>query len=293
MKKTLLIQSPAKINITLWVKEKRTDGYHEIASIMQTISLCDTIIIQEIKEEDIIIETNSKLVPTNHENLVHKAARLVYEKFNIKQSHMFKIQKNIPVAAGLAGGSSNAAATIVGLLRMYEIPITLPELLELGSKIGSDVPFLMHGGTAIATGRGEQLIFCDPPKSYYYVLLIIPKDILISTKWAYENYTPFSNERKNELFKNILPNYQNKNILELKKFLFNDLETVSFQRYPELQEIKDYLNNNYKCVALMSGSGPAIFALFDDKFGALQASQNIDRVKYNVFVEHTTRTWFR
>ncbi|MBI3039591.1 4-(cytidine 5'-diphospho)-2-C-methyl-D-erythritol kinase, partial [bacterium] len=282
MKKTLILQAPAKINICLWVKEKRSDGYHEIASLMQTLTLSDTITLQDCRTEGIHIECDDPAVPKGAENLVHKAACLILERFNIPPSIIIRIEKRIPIAAGLAGGSTDAAAVMAGMVRMYEKMLPMVELMTLSQKIGSDVPFVMHGGLAIASGRGENLSFHEPPKPSFFVVIAVPKKVSVSTKWAYENYAPGENSRKEELFNKIFPCYKKRDIESLKNLVFNDLESVTLQRYPEVQEIKETLLEDGNGVVLMSGSGPSVFGLFEDRSSAVKAASRLNQEKVNV-----------
>ncbi|NLI75343.1 MAG: 4-(cytidine 5'-diphospho)-2-C-methyl-D-erythritol kinase [Candidatus Riflebacteria bacterium] len=289
MKKTLIVQAHAKINVGLWVKERRPDGYHEIASLMQSISLADTITIHEVKEPGLRIECSHPLVPLGPDNLVHKAAKIVLEHFRLPANHLFQIGKAIPVAAGLAGGSSDAAAAMLGLVRMYDQPITVPQLMDLALKVGSDVPFVLHGGLALATGRGENLVFHDPPRPPLSVVVAVPKGVQVSTKWAYENYQPGQNPRKEEMFSQILPALRGRRLADLRQVVFNDLESVTLHRHPEVAELKDRLASTGSGVVLMSGSGPAVFGLFEERKAAALAASHLDQTRFDVFLEHTVR----
>ncbi|HEY9068641.1 MAG TPA: 4-(cytidine 5'-diphospho)-2-C-methyl-D-erythritol kinase [Candidatus Ozemobacteraceae bacterium] len=289
MKRTLIVQAPAKINIGLWVKGKRADGYHELASLMQTISLSDTIAIRETREDGLRTECNHPDVPTGPANLVHKAATLLLQRLGIAPRLLIQIEKRIPVAAGLAGGSTDAAAVMLALTRFYDSSLPLVELMELSQSIGSDVPFVMHGGLALATGRGENLSFHEAPKPPYVVVIAVPKNVQVSTKWAYENYQPGDNTRKEELFKTLLPAYRERNIQLLRKNLFNDLESVTLHRHPEVARIKETLAASGTGAVLMSGSGPSVFGLFDDRRDAFAAASALDPETVDVFVEHTQR----
>ncbi len=290
MKKTLIVQAPAKINIALWVKEKRPDGYHELESIMQSISLSDTLTIQEVKESGLFIECNHPAVPTGPENLVHKAAMVLLERWNIPPHLHIRIEKKIPVAAGLGGGSSDAAAILGGIARLYDKPMALPDLLEIAAGIGSDVPFLLHGGLALATGRGEKLTYAEPPRPPLVVVIANPKGVQVSTKWAYQNYTPGDNARKEERFKQVLQAYRRRDLDTLKRVTFNDLENVTLQGYPEVARIKEAMKKEPTGLVLMSGSGPTVFGLYHERKAAVQAISMLDQNKVNVFLEHTTRT---
>jgi len=289
MKKTLIIQAHAKINVGLWVKERRSDGYHEIASLMQMISLSDTVTIHEMKEEGIRIECNRPEVPLGPENLAHKSAKLLMERFKIAPSHVIHIEKNIPVSAGLGGGSTDAAAVMVGLARMYDRPVTVPQLMDIALSVGSDVPFVLHGGLALASGRGENLVFHEPPKPPFSVVVAVPNGVQVSTKWAYENYHPGDNARKGELFNQVLLAYRNREVANLRTLLFNDLESVTMHRHPEVGELKERLSASGEGVVLMSGSGPAVFGLFPDRRSAAKAASNLDSEKCRIYLEQTIK----
>lgn len=289
MKHTIIISAPAKINIGLWVKHKRQDGFHEIASIMQSISLADTLTLKEVNEPGINIFCDNKNVPTDSSNLVYKAADLFMKHHGIEPALAINIEKKIPVAAGLAGGSTDAAATLIGLSRLYERSMMFNDIMELASQIGSDVPFVLHGGLAVAMGRGERLSFYDAPRTAYTVVVVVPSNIGVSTKWAYENYVPGNNEFKARAFDRILAAYQSRDIRTLRNIVFNDLESVTLPANPEVGRIKQILDSTGSGLILMSGSGPAVFGLFEDKKSALNAVRGLDGLPVEVFIEHTTR----
>lgn len=289
MKKTLILQAPAKINIALWVKQKRPDGYHELASIMQTISLADTITLKEIGEPGIRIFCDNPDVPLDASNLVHRAATVFLDRFSIEPRLAINIDKKIPVAAGLAGGSTDAAAVLTGLARLYDKAVTIPDIMNMATTIGSDVPFVVHGGLALAEGRGEKLSFYEPPKPPLVVVIAVPVGVSVSTRWAYENYHPGNNQAKEKAFGEILHAYRRRDIEALKSLVFNDLESVTLHRHPEVLKIKELLNSTGEGVAMMSGSGPSVFALFTDRRRAMNAVKNLDGMAVNVFIEHITR----
>lgn len=289
MKKTLIIQAPAKINICLWVKEKRPDNYHEIASLMQTVTLSDTITLQEVKDEGIFIECNHPGVPNGPDNLAYKAAMLIMEHCQIPPRILIRIEKRIPVAAGLAGGSSDAAAVMIGLVRMYDKSLLAPDLMNLAKLIGSDVPFMIRGGLAMASGRGEILSFYESPRPPLAALIAVPKNIEVSTRWAYENYHPGENAHKSEVFPEILPFFKRRDLTSLREKSWNDLESVTFQRHPEVAAIKEKLLSFGKGLVMMSGSGPSVFGLFEDRKVAAHAASVFDPNKVDLYLENTSR----
>jgi len=289
MKKTLIVQAPAKINIALWVKHKRQDGFHELASIMQTISLADTITIKEIGEPGIRIFCDNPEVPVDASNLVHRAATVFLDRFSIEPRLAINIEKKIPVAAGLAGGSTDAAAVLTGLARLYDKSVTTPDLMNMSATIGSDVPFVVHGGLALAEGRGEKLSFHEPPRPPFTVVIAVPVGVSVSTRWAYENYQPGNNQSKEKAFNEVLHAYRRRDIDALKSLMFNDLESVTLHRHPEVLRIKELLASTGDGVAMMSGSGPSVFALFTDRKHAMKAVKTLHGMPVNVFIEHITR----
>lgn len=289
MKKTLILQAPAKINVGLWVKHRRTDGFHELSSIMQTISLADIITIKESSEAGIRIFCDRPGVPVDSTNLVHRAATIFLDQMGIEPALAIHIEKKIPVAAGLAGGSTDAAAVLTGLARLYDKSVSMADLMKMGAMIGSDVPFVVHGGLALAEGRGEQLAFHEPPRPPLAVVIAVPTGVAVSTKWAYENYQPGNNEAKERSFAMILEAYRSRDLDSLRKLVFNDLESVTLHRYPEVLRIKELLSSTGEGAVLMSGSGPSVFGLFPDKKIAMHAVKALNGLPVDVFVEHTIR----
>ena len=263
MKNSLKIKCPAKINLTLEIVNKREDGFHNIKSIMQTISLYDYLTIQtsESTTSKIILNGNSNEIPYDETNLVYKAAKLYVETANIKnrQIEIF-IEKNIPIAAGLAGGSTDAAGTIFGLNKIFGEPLTYKELHDLCASLGSDLNVCLEGGCILATSRGE--VIQNLPVVKNDITLIKPKNLGISAKEAYTKYSlkelKPQNNNTEKMQKAIL---ENKNI---NKFLYNDLEYAIFNDYSELQKIKRNYPNS-----IMSGSGSTYFVLENIKKSAL------------------------
>ncbi len=289
MKKTLIVQAPAKINVGLWVKNRRLDGFHELETIFQTISLMDSITLHESFEEGIRITCNNRNVPTGEDNIAFRAARIFLQKLGIEPALDIHIDKRIPMAAGLAGGSTDAAAVLTGLARLYERTVTPQEFMEMAAFLGSDVPFLIKGGLARGAGRGEKLEFYEQPKNPWTVVVVMPNDVSVSTKWCYDNYTPGNNETKARSFEMTLEAFREGDLTTLNKVIFNDLESVTLQRYPIIQRIKELLASTGDGVVLMSGSGPSVFGLFDDKRKALRAVNALKGIPADIFIEHTCK----
>lgn len=250
--KTIKLSAPAKINLTLEVLDKRPDGYHNIKSIMQAVSLYDylTINIEDSTQPEIILDGSSDLIPYNEKNLVHKAAVKFMDKAGITDKKIsFYIEKNIPVEAGLAGGSTDAAAAFYGLNELLDKPLSCAELEELCASIGSDLNFCLHGGCALCTGRGEQIKELPPISSP--VTLIKPLGFGISAKEAYTKFALLPDKT--------IRNYSEKLMADFtRKYMHNDLETAVIKDYKQLVEIKSKLPDS-----MMSGSGPTFFVLKD------------------------------
>ncbi|MFH0702834.1 MAG: 4-(cytidine 5'-diphospho)-2-C-methyl-D-erythritol kinase [bacterium] len=265
--KTLKIKTPAKINLTLEIINKRDDGYHEIKSIMQAVSLYDflTISVEDWQEEvnNIEIKGNSSLIPYNKSNLAYISAHKFLEKANIfnKKINIF-IEKNIPVAAGLAGGSSNAAGVLWGLNELFSRILDNSILENLASQIGSDVNFCLQGGTQLATSRGEKLEKLPTP--FLKLIIIKPKKLFISTKQTYEKYSQFFLSKTNTKTEPMISAIKENNLEKIAFLLNNNLEKIILPDYIEVLNIKKYLIKNGCINALMSGSGPSIFGLYTE-----------------------------
>jgi 4-diphosphocytidyl-2-C-methyl-D-erythritol kinase len=290
MKKMVILQAPAKINIGLWVKERRPDGFHELESLMQNISLADTVTIRQVREPGIQISCDHPEVPPGEDNLAYRAALLVMDHFAIEGGVQIHIEKRIPVAAGLAGGSSDAAAVLEGVCRVFDKGTPVSDLMNLAAKLGSDIPFMLKGGTAHASGRGEILNSLDSPRPPLIVLLAMSKTARVSTKWAYQQYVPGDNPRKAADFREIYPAYRHGDMNALRRCCFNDLESVVFDQFPELAETKARMCTEVpEGMVLMSGSGPSLFGLYTDKRAASRAASVVDPASFDVFFEHTLR----
>lgn len=251
------VRAYSKINLFLEVLGKRSDGYHEVQMIMQMLRLWDNVSIFPAKQNWIV--TDSEYVPNNRSNLAMKAAELMQETYNLPQVKI-SINKNIPISAGMAGGSSNAAAVLLGMRELYKKDISDEELLELGAKLGSDVPFCIKGPTAHAYGRGEKLIDLPSPNRLY--VIVIKADFGVSTSKIYEHYKMPVNKGVSDfdLYKKAL---EEKNQLYLLSNLMNDLERTTFSLYPSVEDVKQDLLDRGIRYTLMSGSGPTVFALFE------------------------------
>ncbi|MDY6988163.1 MAG: 4-(cytidine 5'-diphospho)-2-C-methyl-D-erythritol kinase [Thermodesulfobacteriota bacterium] len=267
--KPLVIRSPAKINLFLKVVGKRTDGYHEIVTLMCRVGLFDTVTLS-FGEPSIRVHCAHPQVPDGRPNLAYKAAAHFFEALSRQDGVAISIDKVIPVAAGLGGGSSNAAAVFMGLNEHYGLPFTEEKLMDMALRVGADVPFFVFGHCAVARGIGEQLErFCGLPS--WSVVLVCPRR-QISAAWAYKHFTlRLTNCEEN--FK-VLPFTED--LSKTESLLCNDLEQVAVDKFPEIDAIKTALVDLGAKQALMSGSGPAVFGLFQDP---QQASLALQRIK--------------
>jgi 4-diphosphocytidyl-2-C-methyl-D-erythritol kinase len=251
------VKAPAKINLTLDVLGKRDDGYHEVEMVMTTVDLADRIEITDKKENSISILSHNRFVPDDERNLAYKAASLLKQKFNIQTGVNIKIEKNIPVAAGLAGGSSDAAATLKGLNQLWNLGLTINELAQIGAEIGSDVSFCVYGGTALAKGRGEIIQpLPAPPKCW--VILAKPS-IGVSTSEVYGKLDLSGLVHPDT--KKMIEAIKTRNYEQMCENLGNVLESVTLNLYPEVKQIKSYMKRFGADAVLMSGSGPTVFGL--------------------------------
>lgn len=253
----LLVKAPAKINLSLDVLGKRQDGYHEVKMIMTTIDLADRLELTELAEDRIEILSHNRYVPDDQRNLAYQAAKLLKEKFNVKKGVSITIEKTIPVAAGLAGGSSDAAATLRGLNKLWNLGLTIDELAELGAEIGSDVSFCVYGGTAIATGRGEKIEHIKTPPSCWVILA--KPHIGVSTADVYGNLKLNRVTHPNvDKMVDVINAGDYKGICDT---VGNVLEDVTFAMHPEVARIKAQMKRFGADAVLMSGSGPTVFGL--------------------------------
>lgn len=258
---TIMLKAYAKINLGLDVLGKREDGYHEVRMIMQTIRLFDKLNMKKLNKDEIIIKTNLAYLPTNENNLVYRAIQMLKEEFNIKQGIYVELQKHIPVAAGLAGGSSDAAAALIGMNRLFQLKLTTADLMQRAVKLGADIPYCILGGTALSEGIGEVLTpLASMPSAY---ILIAKPPINVSTKYVYENLK-LDEQTKHPDIDGIMESINTKDLSGVTSRLSNVLESVTIDRYPVIQEIKDTMIEFGAMNALMSGSGPTVFGIFDD-----------------------------
>lgn len=262
------LKALAKINLGLDVVRRREDGYHEVRMIMQTIHLFDRVNIEKTSEPGIKIKTNLSYLPVNENNLIYKAGRLLMDEFDITEGVSVDLEKRIPVAAGMAGGSTDAAAMLYGMNKMFGLGLSMQELKDRGVKIGADVPYCLMRGTALAEGIGEKLKSL-PPMIKCPVLIAKPQ-ISVSTKFVYENLK-LDEMAKHPDIDQLIKDIKAKDLQGVCDHMGNILETVTIPNYPVIAEIKKNMLENGAAGAMMSGSGPTVFGLFDDAEKAKQA----------------------
>ena len=254
------LKARAKINLGLDVVRKREDGYHEVRMIMQMINLYDKITMRRITESEIRVTTNLPYLPVNEDNLVYRAAKLLMDEFQVTEGVEIELQKYIPVAAGMAGGSSDAAAVMVGINRIFHLGLTKKQLMERGVKIGADVPFCIMRGTALAEGIGE--VLTPLPAMPHCSLVIAKPKIHVSTKFVYGNLK--ANELKEHPdIDGQVQALREGSLEQLVAKMGNVLETVTVPAYPVIDEIKKTMLKNDAMGAMMSGSGPTVFGIFE------------------------------
>ncbi len=276
------LAAAAKINLYLRILGTRGDGYHEVAMVLQSVNLRDGIHLATQPRKEFILTCDHPQVPTDTTNLAMRAAHLLAEQFPHQATGLtIHIEKRIPVAAGLAGGSSNGAAVLVGLNHLWGLGLTLAELQDYAAQLGSDMPFCVQGGTALGTGRGE-ILEPLPPLTGGAVVLAKFANLSISTPWAYRTYgEKFSHTfalasgQESDHFVQILAGHS---LREIATHLHNDFEKVVLPTYPQIQKLKESLLNTGALGSLLSGSGPTVFALYAD---LTQANQAVSELKIN------------
>lgn len=253
----LMVKAPAKINLSLDVLHKREDGYHEVEMIMTTIDLADRLELTLLEQDEIKIISHNRFVPDDQRNLAYQAALLLKERFKVNKGVSITIEKTIPVAAGLAGGSSDAAAVLRGLNKLWDLGLSIDHLAEIGAEIGSDVSFCVYGGTALATGRGE--IITELPAAPTCWIVLAKPFIGVSTADVYRrlNVKGIDHPKTKEMIQAI----EKGSYEGVCGHLGNVLEEVTFSLHPEVEQIKEQMKRFGADAVLMSGSGPTVFGL--------------------------------
>ncbi|BDF03304.1 4-(cytidine 5'-diphospho)-2-C-methyl-D-erythritol kinase [[Clostridium] hylemonae] len=268
----LELKALAKVNLGLDVLGRRSSGYHDVRMVMQTVYLYDQVIMERKKKPGIEVETNLYFLPVNENNLAYKAAKLLMDEFKIKEGIKITLKKHIPVAAGMAGGSSNAAAVLYGMNRMFSLKLSEEELMERGVALGADVPYCIMRGTVLAEGIGEVLTPLAPmPKCH---ILIAKPPISVSTKFVYDELDSHEITKHPDI-DGIIAGLNGQDLARIAGSLGNVLEEVTVREYPVIEQIKNTMKEQGALNAIMSGSGPTVFGIFEEKSRAREAGRKI------------------
>ena len=253
----IIEKAPAKINLGLDVLGKRADGYHELEMVMSSVDLADRLIMEELEEDKIIIETNKAFLPIDKRNNVYQAASIIKKRYGINKGILIRITKNIPVAAGLGGGSTDCAAALRGMDRLWQLGLTMPELIDIGMEVGTDVPYCIYGTTAFISGKGEKVTPLRPMPQCW-VVLVKPR-LSVSTGKIFQevDLDQLHHPDIQELSDAILAEDYQRMIAAMG----NSLESITIPKHPVVQQIKERMMKYGADVALMTGSGPTVFAL--------------------------------
>ena len=268
------LQAMAKINLGLDVVRKRDDGYHEVRMIMQTIQMYDQLDMAESSRPGIRLATNLAYLPNNENNLVYRAANMLMEEFHVKKGLDIRLRKMIPVAAGMAGGSSDAAAAFIGVNRIFRLGLSMDELMQRAVKVGADVPYCLMRGTALAEGIGEKLTPLAPMPPCH--ILIGKPGISVSTKFVYSNLRAGEIKDHPDI-SGMIRAIEEGSLPGVTARMANVLERVTIPAHPVIEEIKRNMIAHGACNALMSGSGPTVFGIFDNRRTAEAASRALKR----------------
>ena len=268
------IRSYAKINIGLDVIRRLDNGYHEVRMIMQSLGLCDELVIDRTDEPGIVITVNDPELPVNEDNLIHKAAKLLIDEFDLSGGLSVQLTKNIPIAAGLAGGSGNAAAVMKAVNRLYDLGLSTEDLMKRGVKIGADVPFCIMGGCAVSEGIGE--VLTPIPSMKGCSILLAKPPVSVSTAYVYNNLK--LDEVDHPDIDAIISGIKAGDIRQVTDNMGNVLETVTGHQYPVIGLLEHIMKECGALGAMMSGSGPTVFGIFDTAEAAGRACNELERM---------------
>ena len=282
------LRALAKINLGLDILRKREDGYHEVRMIMQTIQMYDVLEIRRVKKPGISLSVNYPYIPNDERNLVYKAAKRLMDEFQVKSGVDIRLEKFIPVAAGMAGGSSDAAAALVGINRLFKLGLSEKDLMDRAVNIGADVPYCVMRGTALAEGIGEKLTRITPVPDCF--VLIGKPGINVSTKAAYESLQ-LDKITTHPDIDGMIKDIECGNLLAMTEKMGNVFEPGIIGKYPVIGEIKELMEAHGALKAMMSGSGPTVFGIFDDrkKMEAAAAALRESRLAKTVFATEVTK----
>lgn len=278
----IVCKAMAKVNLGLDVLRRRQDGYHEVRMIMQSVDLYDVLTFEKTEAAGIVIRTNKKNIPTDQRNLIYKAADLLMRKYSITDGLCVTLEKRIPMAAGMAGGSTDAAAVFVAMNELFSLHMTQESMCELAVTIGADVPYCIVGGTVLAEGIGEKLTkLADAPAC---TLLIAKPSVGVSTKYVYENLHA-DKLRQHPDIDGMLTAICEDDLDGVAKRLGNVLETVTVKAYPVIEKLKSWMMEHGAVNALMSGSGPTVFGIYKEAQEAQRACEQLRRLDFAQQVE--------
>lgn len=269
----LQLKAYGKINLGLDVIRKRPDGYHDLDMIMQMVDVYDDVIIEKKAGEEIVVKADAAVLSNGKDNLAYMAAKMLFDEFGIKSGVEITIHKRIPIAGGMAGGSSDCATTLIGINEMFNLGLSKQQLMERGVKLGADVPYCVLGGTAIARGIGEVLTPLPTPPQCHVIIAKPP--ISVSTAYVYGHIRPDEITKRPDIEQMTLA-IKEQDLNKLSDLLYNVMEEVTVSEYPVIEKLKSVMLENGALNSIMSGSGPTVFGLFDDRKKAQAAMKALD-----------------
>lgn len=269
----LQLKAYGKINLGLDVIRKRPDGYHDLDMIMQMVDVYDDVIIEKKAGEEIVVKADAAVLSNGKDNLAYMAAKMLFDEFGIKSGVEITIHKRIPIAGGMAGGSSDCATTLIGINEMFNLGLSKQQLMERGVKLGADVPYCVLGGTAIARGIGEVLTPLPTPPQCHVIIAKPP--ISVSTAYVYGHIRPDEITKRPDIEQMTLA-IKEQDLNKLSDLLYNVMEEVTVPEYPVIEKLKSIMLENGALNSIMSGSGPTVFGLFDDREKAQAAMKALD-----------------
>lgn len=269
----LQLKAYGKINLGLDVIRKRPDGYHDLDMIMQMVDVYDDVIIEKKAGEEIVVKADAAVLSNGKDNLAYMAAKMLFDEFGIKSGVEITIHKRIPIAGGMAGGSSDCATTLIGINEMFNLGLSKQQLMERGVKLGADVPYCVLGGTAIARGIGEVLTPLPTPPQCHVIIAKPP--ISVSTAYVYGHIRPDEITKRPNIEQMTLA-IKEQDLNKLSDLLYNVMEEVTVSEYPVIEKLKSIMLENGALNSIMSGSGPTVFGLFDDREKAQAAMKALD-----------------
>ncbi|CDB12379.1 4-diphosphocytidyl-2-C-methyl-D-erythritol kinase [Eubacterium sp. CAG:192] len=269
----LQLKAYGKINLGLDVIRKRPDGYHDLDMIMQMVDVYDDIIIEKKAGEEIVVKADAAVLSNGKDNLAYMAAKMLFDEFGIKSGVEITIHKRIPIAGGMAGGSSDCATTLIGINEMFNLGLSKQQLMERGVKLGADVPYCVLGGTAIARGIGEVLTPLPTPPQCHVIIAKPP--ISVSTAYVYGHIRPDEITKRPDIEQMTLA-IKEQDLNKLSDLLYNVMEEVTVSEYPVIEKLKSIMLEKGALNSIMSGSGPTVFGLFDDREKAQAAMKALD-----------------